>query len=34
MIYIIVVCELRILFWLVFSFKELCLYSREVRDTI
>jgi hypothetical protein len=29
-----VVCELRILFWPVFLFKELCLRSREVRDTI
>jgi hypothetical protein len=29
-----VVCELRILFWLVFSFKELCLCGREVGDTI
>jgi hypothetical protein len=29
-----VVYELRIPFWLVFSFKELCLYGREVRDTI
>jgi hypothetical protein len=29
-----VVCELRILFWPVFSFKELCLHGREVRDTV
>jgi hypothetical protein len=29
-----VVCELRILFWPVFSFKELCLRGREVRDTV
>jgi hypothetical protein len=29
-----VVYELRILFWLVFLFKELCLRGREVRDTI
>jgi hypothetical protein len=29
-----VVYELRILFWPVFSFKELCLRGREVRDTI
>jgi hypothetical protein len=34
MIYITVVCELCILFWLVFLFKELCLRDREVRDTI
>jgi hypothetical protein len=30
----IVVCELCILFWPVFSFKELCLRGREVRDTV
>jgi hypothetical protein len=29
-----VVCELRILFWPVFLFKELCLRGREVGDTI
>jgi hypothetical protein len=29
-----VVCELGILFWLVFLFKELYLYSKEVRDAI
>jgi hypothetical protein len=34
MIYITVVCELRILFWLVFLFKELCLRGRGVRDII
>jgi hypothetical protein len=34
MIYITVVCELRILFWLVFLFKELCLRGREVGDTV
>jgi hypothetical protein len=34
MIYMTVVYELRILFWPVFSFKELCLYGREVRDTV
>jgi hypothetical protein len=31
---VIVVCELRISFWLVLSFKELCLRGREVGDTI
>jgi hypothetical protein len=34
MIYTTVVYELCILFWLVFLFKELCLYGREVRDTV
>jgi hypothetical protein len=34
MIYMTVVCELCILFWLVFSFKELCLRGREVGDTV
>jgi hypothetical protein len=34
MIYTTVVYELRILFWPVFLFKELCLCSREVGDTI
>jgi hypothetical protein len=29
-----VVCELRILFWPVFLFKELCLRGREVGDTV
>jgi hypothetical protein len=32
MVYLIVVCELRILFWPVFSFKKLSLYYREIRD--
>jgi len=32
MIYTIVVCELRILFWLVFSFKKLGLCGREIRE--
>jgi hypothetical protein len=34
MIYMTVVYELCILFWLVFLFKKLCLCGREVRDTI
>jgi hypothetical protein len=34
MIYTTVVCELRILFWLVFLFKELCLRGRESGDTV
>jgi hypothetical protein len=29
-----VVCKLRIPFWLVFLFKELCLCGREVRDIV
>jgi hypothetical protein len=32
MIYATVVCELRILFWLVLLFKKLCLCGREIRE--
>jgi hypothetical protein len=31
-VYLIIVYELHILFWLVFSFKKLSLYYREIRD--
>jgi hypothetical protein len=34
MVYAIVMCELRVLFWLVLSFGELCFRSGESRDAI